>query len=147
MKTPIDSGLGACACTTLRKASRAVSRLYEDRFVQTGMTITQFSVLRALDRQPDQPLSRLAEAMVMDRTSLYRLIAPLEREGFLKIAAGSGRARIASMTQQGRAAMDRAAPVWDAAQSAFLEQFGRMEWAQLEAILAKVVVSVEGVQA
>lgn len=130
-----------CACATLRKASRAVSRHYEDRLVQTGVTITQFSLLRALDRQPDQGLSRLAEAMVMDRTSLYRLVAPLERRGFLTIKAGPGRVRIASLTKEGRRAMSLAAPVWDTAQNEFLARFGRDKWADLAALLTEVVAA------
>lgn len=137
---------GLCACTTLRKASRAISRLYEDRFLQTGMTITQYSVLRSLHRQADQPLSRLAEEMVMDRTSLYRLIAPLERQGWLAVGAGPGRARIASMTPAGREAMERAKPVWETTQDEFLTRFGGEAWAGLAAVLSQVV-AVAGTEA
>lgn len=130
-----------CACTTLRKASRAVSRLYDDRFAQTGVTITQYSVLRSLHRQPDQPLSRLAEEMVMDRTSLYRLIAPLEQKGFVAVTAGQGRARNANLTAEGRAAMERAKPVWEATQKEFLARFGGAQWSGLAAVLSQVVAA------
>ena len=107
------------------------------------MTITQYAILKALDRVPDQPLSRLAEAMVMDRTTLYRAVAPMQREGWLHIESGPGRSRIARMTEVGRTTMADAGPVWAAAQAAFLDSFGRQAWAQLAATLTLVVDVVE----
>lgn len=103
------------------------------------MTITQYAILKALDRVPDQPLSRLAEAMVMDRTTLYRAVAPMEREGWLHIESGPGRSRIARVTEVGRRIIATAAPVWAAAQVEFLDTFGREAWAQLAATLTRVV--------
>jgi DNA-binding MarR family transcriptional regulator len=106
----------------------------------TGMTIAQFAILRALDREPDQPLSRLAEAMVMDRTSLYRALTPMVRQGWLVIAAGQGgRVKIASLTEQGRAVMARAVPYWTAAQTGFLDAIGRDSWLSAAATLQSIV--------
>ena len=130
----------SCACASLRKAARAVSRVYDEALSGTGMTIAQFSVLRNVARAGEIPLSRLAEALVMDRTSLYRALAPLERQGWIEIVgAPQGRTRIASLTDAGRAAMDGATAPWEAAQKRLIGAMGADAWAALESLLRGVV--------
>jgi DNA-binding MarR family transcriptional regulator len=125
-----------CACTTLRKASRALSRAYDEALADTGLTINQFSILRTLEREGDMALSRLAEAMVMDRTSLYRALGPLERSGWVGIQdADSGKARIAALTPGGRDAIAAAFPLWTAAQGRMLATMGADGWSALSATL------------
>lgn len=129
-----------CACTALRKASRAISRLYDERLADSGMTITQFAVLRHLSREPSVPLSRLAEGLVMERTSLYRTLAPLERQGWVAVgSAGSGRVRTASLTDTGRHAMEAATGAWETAQREIIEAIGVPDFHMLETQLRKLV--------
>src|SRR5436309_2855696 len=92
-----------CAAGTLRRASRSVSRLYDHRLARAGVTSTQFSILRALERHAEPvPLSALAEEQVLERTSLYRALDPLIREGLVTLAAGNGRrAKVAALTTMG----------------------------------------------
>jgi DNA-binding MarR family transcriptional regulator len=129
-----------CACTILRKAARVATRHYEAEMGELGISIAQFAILRALDRDPDQPLSRLAEAMAMDRTSLYRALKPMEHQGWINIVAGSGgRIKIARLAPAGRAIMAEAAPYWASAQAAFVETIGRDAWAAAAGTLRQVV--------
>lgn len=117
-----------------------MSRVYDEALTGTGMTIAQFSVLRHTARCGDVSLSRLAETLVMDRTSLYRALAPLERQGWIEIVqAGRGRARIASLTVTGREAMERATLPWRAAQERLIGRLGADDWTRLETLLRDVV--------
>lgn len=125
----------SCACTALRKASRTVTRLYDERLAGDGITTTQFAILRTLLRSGDMPLSRLAETLAMDRTSLYRTLAPIERAGWIAIAAGNGRSRVAALTDAGRAEIAKAEPAWREAQARILTIMGEEQWAQLLAML------------
>ena len=115
-----------CACTTLRKASRAVARLYEGHLAEAGLSATQFAILRALERRGTSNLRPLADELVMDRTSLYRAIAPLERSGLVvtEADAGDARARRATLTSAGQERIAAALPHWQAAQRTFIEGFG-----------------------
>jgi DNA-binding MarR family transcriptional regulator len=136
-----------CVCTALRKASRAVSRLYDERLADSGMTITQFAILRHLAREGDLPLSRLADLLVMERTSLYRTLAPIERHGWIAIAAGpSARIRIASLTVAGREALTRATGAWETAQEDIIGTIGAPAWQALAANLG-TLVAISGVTA
>jgi hypothetical protein len=42
-----------CACTTLRRAARAVTAAYDAALAPSGLRITQFSILRKLGVSPD----------------------------------------------------------------------------------------------
>jgi DNA-binding MarR family transcriptional regulator len=122
-----------CACTTLRKATRAVSRIYDDALAAAGMNVTQLAILRAIGRAGDggAPLSRLAENLVMDNTSLYRGLGPLIRSRWVVVRAGKGRTKLVRLTAKGQRVTDAAAEPWGAAQSKVVEAFGVERWAAL----------------
>lgn len=128
-------------CTALRQASRAVTRAYDEAMEGTGMTIVQFSVLRQLARHGDTPLSRLADLLVMDRTTLYRALGPIERHGWVTIGQGAGRAKIAALAAAGRQAMADATGAWERAQTALVERFGVPQWQAMEQELRGLVAA------
>jgi DNA-binding MarR family transcriptional regulator len=130
-----------CACTTLRKASRALSRIYDEALLPAGMTVAQLAVLRAIGRGAEggEPLSRLAESLVMDRTSLYRALIPLKKSGWVAINAGPrGRAKQVELTMKGERAIQAARKFWDAAQTTILGEFGAERWAFLQNAVAEL---------
>ena len=124
-----------CACTSLRRAARAVSRIYDDALASVGMTATQLAILRAIDRSGEDgvALSQLAEGLVLEKTSLYRGLGPLLRSEWIEVAAAAkGRAKFARLTKAGRLAMERAAEPWEIAQTRVVEAFGTARWAALQ---------------
>ena len=131
----LDAAIGLpCACTTLRKAARSVSRIYDEALAAVGMNVTQLAILRAIGRAGDGgvALSRLAENLVMDNTSLYRGLGPLIRSRWVLVThAGKGRTKLVRLTVKGQRVTDAAAEPWEAAQSKFVEAFGVKRWAAL----------------
>jgi len=129
----------ACACTTLRKASRAVTRFYDEALRPTDLTATQFAVMRAVEREKKVPMSHVARTLVMDRTTFYRAIAPLLRAGDLRWApsAGDGRAKWLQLSASGRRRMNRAAGRWAAAQRRMVEKIGLARWRELSRWLSE----------
>jgi len=128
----------SCACTALKKASRAISRRYDEALAESGLTTAQFALLRTLTRAGEMPLSRLADTMVMDRTSLYRAIEPLTRKGWVAIAPGAGRAKSAAITPAGTMVMEDATAAWEAVQAMVIERLGFARWDALQALLTEV---------
>jgi DNA-binding MarR family transcriptional regulator len=121
-----------CACTSLRKASRAVSRVYDAALAPAGLSTPQLAILRAIQRNDGQPLSRLAEEMVMDRTSLYRALGPMIRAGWTQVRDGAaGRTKLVFLTDKGRDVTVAAAAAWEAAQTRVVEAFGVERWRDL----------------
>ena len=107
-----------CACTTLRRAARAVTAAYDAALAPSGLRITQFSILRRLARLGPLPVTRLAAEAALDRSTMGRNLNPLERRGLVRIEVGDAdqRERIAYLTAAGEAAMKAALPRWRKAQ-------------------------------
>jgi DNA-binding MarR family transcriptional regulator len=135
----MTTGPSPCVCTSLRKAARAVTRVYDDRLAATGLTTTQFAVLRNLARHGTLPLSRLADLLVMDRTSLYRTLAPIERQGWIAITARSARIKQADLTPAGHAKVESAAAIWEECQADIVGAVGADQWQALETQLRALV--------
>jgi DNA-binding MarR family transcriptional regulator len=124
--------LTECACANLRKASRVVTQVYDAALQPTGLKATQFTLLANLATLGDLPLTRLADAMVMDRTTLTRNLKPLVAKGLIDIARDDDqRVRRIGLTPPGRAAFDEALPHWRNAQSRFVEGLGSEGWRNL----------------
>src|SRR5260370_16778272 len=81
--------LAECACFDLRRATRAVSRMYDDFLRDAGLNITQFALLRLICAKKELSISTLGRYMVMDRTSITRALAPLERDGLIHSRPGA----------------------------------------------------------
>lgn len=76
----------------------------------------------------------------MDRTTLTRNLRPLERRRLVRIERGPDRRqRFMSLTGAGRAAMERALPLWQAAQSRMVGRGGAERWGALGAGLDEIV--------
>lgn len=140
----IDPGDLQCACNALRKASRAVTRLYDETMADTCLSLAQFAVLRNIARREPVPLMDLAHVLVMDRTTLYRALKPLEREGWVASEDGPGRAKTARLTDKGRDAVARSTQAWQAAQRRLIERFGLERWTVTEAALQDLVTISHG---
>jgi len=132
-----------CAAGTLRRATRSISRLYDAHLEHAGLTTTQYSLLVSLKRARSPiPLMQLAKEQVLERTSLYRALEPLRRDGLIALTSGPGRAKLAALTPRGTRRVAEARPHWQAAQDAFLREFGRSAWSGLARELGVIIAAV-----
>lgn len=126
------SATAMCTSLNLRKAARTVTQFYDDALRDSGLKSTQFSLLAAASLAGTVPISRLAEEMAMDRTTLTRNLKPLETEGLLKIAAGADRrVRNVTVTPEGEALLQKTAPMWREAQTRMIDKLGDERWGEL----------------
>ena len=128
--------LTECACFDLRRTARAVSRMYDNFLRDAGLNITQFSLLRLICVEKDLSISTLGRYMVMDRTSITRALAPLERDRLIYSRAGADkRIRIISVTNKGRKLIESAEPKWRQAQEALMDTIGEDRWRAMSTVL------------
>lgn len=121
-----------CSAARLRRASRALSRFYDEILEPSGLRGTQFSVLVALSLTGGAPLLRLAEELGLDRTTMTRNLAPLERDGLVVSAPGPDRRiRLIQLSDSGRRALAKALPLWEKAQQQVIERLGEQRWREL----------------
>ena len=125
MSRPSPSALAACACFNVRKASRALTQAYDDALRPVGIKATQFSLLAMLAGQGVVGVGSLARALGMDRTTLTRNLAPLERDGLVEtVDATDRRRRLIRLTGAGEACFKGAEPRWRAVQEGVVARLG-----------------------
>jgi DNA-binding MarR family transcriptional regulator len=107
-----------CVCARLRRASRALTRVYDEALEPVGLTVTQFSLLRNVERLGEPTVTELADITGHERSGLWRTLQPLAREGVLVLAAGNDqRTRRVRLTDAGRDVLKAGLPAWTAAQA------------------------------
>jgi DNA-binding MarR family transcriptional regulator len=129
--------VAGCTCLRLRKATRRVTQLYDSFLAPSGLTAAQFGLLATVNARDGLSISELADRMVMDPTTLTRNLRPLEKRGLVRIVAAveDRRRRAVAATARGRAAFQRAAPMWQAAQERIEAVLGATEIERLNAAL------------
>lgn len=143
-RLPGLSEMGECTCQNLRKAARAVTQYYEAALEPSGLKVTQLPVLAVPASRGPLPMSRLADELVMDRTTLTRNLRPLEKAGLIRVRRGEDkRARIVEITDAGRAALAKALPLWKKAQAEMVDNLGRFQWGVLMDNLRATVAAVK----
>ncbi len=131
----------SCACFNLRKTARAITQFYNAILQPSELLATQFTLLAILARDNPTPISALADALGMDRTTLSRNLKPLQQQGLVQVAPDDTdhRIQLVTLTTAGRAALVAAMPLWQQAQQQIVAQFGAERFPSLLADLSSMV--------
>lgn len=136
---PLPDPQVACACGRLRRATRALTQLYDDALAPCGLRVTQFSLLRTLAQHGPLRISELAARQLLDRTALSRNLEPLIARGFISTTAGSdARTRQVALTPSGARELQAAAPAWRRAQAQVRARVGAAKLDGLIAVLGEI---------
>ncbi|HTM23659.1 MAG TPA: MarR family winged helix-turn-helix transcriptional regulator [Vicinamibacterales bacterium] len=137
-----------CVAGTLRRASRSVSRLYDVHLARAGLTTTQLSILRTVQRHGGRmALAQMAADLVFERTSLYRALTPLRRAGLITIRTGTDRrTKDVALTAKAHRCIAAAMLHWAAAQRVVLDRFGRTAWAAVASGLTQLAAITQSAQ-
>ena len=134
--------VSACVCLQLRKASRTITQLYDERLRPSGVLATQLPFLVTLALTDSPTITHLALELVMDRTSVTRHLAPLEKHGLIKIVPGEDRrTRQVSLTALGLEFLAKAIPLWEEAQAHVVERLGQRRTLHLRENLAAAMLA------
>jgi DNA-binding MarR family transcriptional regulator len=129
-----------CTCLAIRQAARHVSQFYDQHLAACGLRVTQYSILSKLKEEARLTINRLAEMMVMDRTTLGRNILPLQRAGLIAVVQGTvdRRSKDLYLTNAGKTRLSEARICWAKAQAGFDAAFGRAKDAKLRTVMRSV---------
>jgi DNA-binding MarR family transcriptional regulator len=116
-----------CNCFAVRQAARYITQLYERHLLPVGLTAAQFTLLAKLSRRAEGwTMAELADAMVMERTTLVRAMKPLQRDGLIVsgTADQGSRAHVFNLSDAGRERYQTARGLWRHAQAEFEKSYG-----------------------
>jgi len=113
----------ACVCLALHRATRAVSRRFDDVFRDLGLTNEQFSLLMAMHQHEPPTLSTVARLLTLDRTTLTANLKPLQRRDLVIVQQDPAdrRVRRLALTPQGRSTIALAHARWREAHRALTD--------------------------
>lgn len=118
-----------CACATVRRASRAVTQLYDNWLRVHGIEGPQFALLALLEGLGESNQATMGRRFDLDKTTLSRNLKLLERRGWIDITAGAdARERRVALTAAGRRRLAAARPAWAEAQKKLRSAMSGGEW-------------------
>jgi DNA-binding MarR family transcriptional regulator len=136
-----------CSCTRIRQASRILTRIYDEHLKPTGLQDSQLSVLVgvAMFGEAGASIGQLAQALVLDRTTLTRNLGPLSKSGYLKVtrSRSDGRSRVITLTRSGERLIELAFPLWQQAQANIAQALGPGRLQSLRTALSPVIKLAE----
>ncbi len=130
---PEELRVSGCTCARVRRLARRVTQIYDRVLAPSGLRVTQFSLLSALDRSGAMAIGPLAIVLDMDRTTLTRNLKPLVDARLVTLAPGKSdaRQREASLTRAGRVRYEGAKKLWRRAQDDLNRTLGTSQVASL----------------
>ena len=129
------SECAACACFAVRRAARVITQHYDWALRPSGLRTTQFTLLTMLALGGPMPLSRVADRLGMERTTLTRNLKPLLAGGLVSVGPGDDRrVRTIAITAKGQRAAVAALPRWRSAQRSVAGRLPAKVFGSLDAI-------------
>jgi DNA-binding MarR family transcriptional regulator len=118
-----------CFCASLRRASRALTQLYDHALRPLGLRATQFTVLQALSLAGEVPQGELGRILAMDSTTLTRTLEIMRRNSWVAVRHGKDkRERWLRLAKAGEAQLKGALPYWERVQAQLRRRFGKNGW-------------------
>ena len=144
----LSSMAAQCACLNMRKVSRAVTQFFDDALDSTGLRSTQLALLVAVATHDRPSLTDLGDILVMDPSTVSRVVKPLHARGLLTTAPGADRRRrTVALTEAGRTLVAEAVPLWRGAQERLLAGLGPDVWAGMRTDLMRTLDVVQHMNA
>jgi DNA-binding MarR family transcriptional regulator len=131
-----------CACQSLRRLARITTRIYERELKETGIEITQFGLLTALEKTGEVNQKRLSAGFAMDSTTLTRTLCPLIEKGWVQVKRGNDeRERLFNLTRAGKRQIVDAQPHCERAEHRLRKEIGETDWKQMQTVVARVTAA------
>jgi DNA-binding MarR family transcriptional regulator len=106
-----------CLGLNLRSAERLIAQIYDLEMRPHGIKGTQFTLMVAIHAMQPVIISRLADQLRLDRTTLSRNLELLGKSAWIDIQShGDRRERHVSLTERGEGAIADAFAAWERAQ-------------------------------
>lgn len=115
----------ACYCTTMRKAARRLTAIYDEALKPAGISLAQLSLMRNIARSGTISVGDLGRLMELDRSTIGRNVRVLVKAGMARfVASDDNRETMVAISDEGHRVLDEAAPLWEAAQRSVEAKLG-----------------------
>ena len=125
-----------CVAQTVRRASRLISRRYEDALRPVDLTSSQYTILQSLQGREGLPFGLMAKILGFDQTTLSRLVKPLVKRRLVTIVANpkDRRRRSVRTSAAGSALFAKAKIHWQREHDESLKRMTKNEWQTMQRV-------------
>ena len=116
-----------CICISTRKAANALTNLYDEALEKSGIKVTQYSLLKIIDRSSEITINELSKQTKLNRTTLTRNLAVLESDELIELISDPDdlRKSIVRLTKSGEKALKKAQTSWEEVQKKAKKVLGK----------------------
>lgn len=116
-----------CICISTRKAANALTNLYDEALEKSGIKVTQYSLLKTIDRSSEITINELSKQTKLNRTTLTRNLAILESDELIELISDSEdlRKSIVRLTKSGEKTLKKAQTSWEEVQKKAKKVLGK----------------------
>ena len=134
-----------CPCAKVKKLDRILTRGQDAVLSASGLTASQFSTLRLLERVGPIVITEFAKLMAMDRSSLSRNLKIMDKAGWLTLTPYPRdiRNRLITITAKGTRLHHKAKKDWEMEQRFLLKAVGQRKLLELNAMITEVAALIE----
>lgn len=135
-----------CICGNLRRASRLVTKVYDTCFQSIGIKVTQYTLLLAVQRLGPVTITKLAEEVILERTTCTRNLKILEDKSLIHFQQGPDkRMKHIVLTPQGIEKIKEALPLWQEAQEIMFLKIGKKKSLTFIDDITRIIVLLQAV--
>ena len=114
-----------CNCIALRQIALKLTKIYDEALIDTGIKVTQYSLLKNIEKIDSPNINHLATATQLDRSTLTRNLKKLERMKLIFFKFGDDkRNKIISLTPHGKQILTKANISWKTIQDQVSKNLG-----------------------
>jgi DNA-binding MarR family transcriptional regulator len=114
-----------CNCIALRQIALKLTKIYDEALIDTGIKVTQYSLLKNIEKIGTPNIKNLAIATQLDRSTLARNLEKLERMKLVFLKFGDDkRNKILSLTFHGKQILIKANIAWEIIQDKVSKNLG-----------------------
>ena len=106
-----------CNCITLRQIALKLTKIYDEALIDTGIKVTQYNLLKNIEKISTPNIKNSAIATQLDRSTLARNLEKLQQMKLVFLKFGEDkRNKILSLTSHGKQILIKANIAWESIQ-------------------------------
>ena len=114
-----------CHCIALRQIALKLTKIYDEALIDTGIKITQYSLLKNIEKIGSPNINNLAIATRLDGSTLARNLEKLQRMKLIFFKFGDDkRNKILNLTPHGKQVLIEANIAWETIQDKITKNLG-----------------------
>jgi len=113
-----------CVVMRARRLSRILTRAYDEALRELGLTVPQFTLLKAAAAQEPVSPAQIGRSLDLEKSTLSRTLGKMIDRGWLDEHRGEDGGKIIVTTSFGRKTLKQALPVWNEVQSRAKQELG-----------------------